>query len=154
MCGIIGAMSFGEVEDAKMERLRQESMIFLATELLQLTQSRGKDATGVTTLFSDGNFTGFKMGIPSPDFIARFGETDTDYDGFLKVWRENWQKRKKAAKTFIGHCRKTSIGEADDNNNNHPIKVGDIVGIHNGTLTNYEKIFKKLRCPRDGEYIR
>lgn len=151
MCGIVGVLAFGEVEDTKMEKLRQESMIFLATELLQLTQSRGKDATGVAALFSDGNFAGWKMGIPSPDFIARFGETDTDYDGFLKIWRESWQKRKKPVKSFIGHCRKTSVGDADDNNNNHPIKVGDVLGIHNGTLTNYEKIFKKLKCPRDGE---
>ena len=35
--------------------------------------------------------------------------------------------------------------------NNHPIKIGDIVGVHNGTLTNHEKIFDNLKCGRDGK---
>ena len=151
MCGIVGVMSFGDLEDNKTERIRQEAMIFLATELLQLTQTRGKDATGVANLFSDGNFFGLKMGIPSLDFIARFGEKETDYDGFLKVWRDNFSKRKKPVKTFIGHCRKTSIGMANDNMNNHPVAVGDIVGVHNGTLSNHDHIFKMLKCDRNGE---
>lgn len=151
MCGIVGVLSFGNLEDNKAEKVRQESMIFLATELLQLTKKRGTDATGVVNLFSDGNFLGLKMGIPSTDFIARFGEKETDYDGFLKVWRENFTKRKKAVKTFMGHCRKTSVGLANDNANNHPISVGDIVGVHNGTLTNHDQIFKMLKCERAGE---
>jgi len=152
MCGIVGALAFGKTADNRAEKIRQEAMIYLATELLQITRSRGEDATGVANLFSDGNFYGLKMGIPSPDFIARFGGKDTDYDGFLKVWRDNFTKRKKIVKTFIGHCRKASIGlNASDNVNNHPIIVGDIIGIHNGTLTNHDQIFKMLKCKRDGD---
>jgi hypothetical protein len=152
MCGIVGVLAFNEMPDNKAEKVRQEAMIYLATELLQITRSRGEDATGVANLFSDGNFFGLKMGVPSPDFITRFGGKETDYDGFLKVWRENFTKRKKTVKTFMGHCRKSSVGfNASDNNNNHPIIVGDILGIHNGTLTNHDQIFKMLKCKRDGD---
>lgn len=146
MCGIIGAMTFnGDL--AVSEKIRREAAIFIITELLQLTQTRGKDATGISTLFEDGSYIGLKMGIPSIEFISKFGGKETDYDGFLKLWR----KEEKTFKIFLGHCRKSSVGNSWDNVNNHPIKVGDIVGVHNGTLTNYEKIFDNLGCKRDGE---
>ena len=147
MCGIVGALSFNGMENKELEKVRREAVIFLTTELLYMTHSRGKDATGLAALFADGNFAGLKMAVPSPEFISRFGNKDTDYDGFMKIIR----KARSPLKTIIGHCRKTSIGNADDNVNNHPIKVGNIVGIHNGTLTNHDKIFEKLKCGRDGE---
>lgn len=146
MCGIVGAMALGKLA-SRQEKLRQESMVFLTTELLQLTQARGTDATGTSLLFDDGNFVGLKMGVSSPEFISRFGGTKTDFEGFIKLWREN----EHPGKTYLGHCRKTSVGSSKDNNNNHPIKVGNIVGIHNGTLTNHDVIFEKLGCKRDGE---
>lgn len=146
MCGIIGQLAFGELDEAK-EKIRQESMIFLGSELLQLTQERGKDATGVSLLFEDGNYIGLKMGIPPLEFIARFGKNEKEYGGVVKAWR----KTKKPVSVFLGHCRKTSRGSAYNNNNNHPIKVGEIIGVHNGTLDNDEKIFKHLGCKRDGQ---
>jgi len=146
MCGLIGALMLeGKLKVG--EKQRREAIIMLVTELLQLTRSRGKDATGVTTLFNDGKYIGMKMGVEVTDFIGRFGETETDYDGYLKLLRENEEQMK----IFLGHCRKSSVGNSWDNVNNHPIKVGEIVGIHNGTLTNHEKIFDNLKCKRDGE---
>jgi len=145
MCGIIGAISFGKV-DPEMEKIRREATAFLVTELLQITQERGRDATGVSALFDDGNYFGVKMGIPSPEFIVRFGNKETDYNGFLEVIRE----AKAPMRVVMGHCRKSSVGNSKDNNNNHPIKVGNIIGVHNGTLTNHEAIFKKLGGKRDG----
>lgn len=146
MCGIVGALSF-EGLPKDMEKVRQEAIIWLMTELLYVTHSRGRDATGINVSWADGNFLGLKMGIPSPEFITRFGNSDKHYDGFMKVIRS----KRSPLRTFIGHCRKSSIGDSDDNNNNHPVKVGNIIGIHNGTLTNHETIFKKLKCGRDGE---
>lgn len=146
MCGIVGGMTLGKLPE-RQEKLRQESMIFLTTELLQLTQARGTDATGVSILFNDGLYYGLKMGISSPEFISRFGGKKEDFEGFLKLWREN----DSPVKSYLGHCRKTSVGSAKDNANNHPIKVGNIIGIHNGTLTNHDVIFNKLDCKRDGD---
>jgi len=145
MCGIVGIGFFND-EKPEFEKTRQEAAIFLLTELLQLTEERGKDATGVATLFGDGNIAGLKMAIPSTEFISRYGGTEKDYEGFLKIWRESLEP----AKIFIGHCRKSSIGNKWDNVNNHPIKVDSIIGIHNGTLSNHEEIFDKLKCGRDG----
>lgn len=149
MCGLVGALAYGEFLEKRLEKIRQESMIFLTTELLTLTQPRGKDATGVATMFADCDYMGLKMGISAQEFIARFGETEEDYEGYLKIWR----KKTRPAKISIGHCRKPSVGGIsgpENNKNNHPIKIGDIVGVHNGTLTNHDKIFTNLGCKRDG----
>ncbi len=146
MCGIVGILAFGSMEDKKAERMRQFAMRYLGAEILKMTQERGKDATGIATLFDNGDYMGLKMGIPAEDFAARFGGNETDFEGFMSIWR----RKKALARAFIGHCRKSSVGNSDDNKNNHPIKVGDIVGIHNGTLTNHDEIFKKLGCGRDG----
>ena len=146
MCGILGILAFGELPEKKQEKLRQESMIYLSSELLQLTQTRGKDATGIATMFSDCGYMGLKMGIPPTDFVSRFGGTEKDFDGYLTIWR----KRTIPAKMVLGHCRKSSVGNSEDNTNNHPIKVGNIIGVHNGTLTNHNQIFELLKCDRDG----
>ena len=147
MCGIVGAFTFDAFEKKSEEKARTEANIFITTQLLQETVDRGKDATGISLLWADGNYTGLKMGIPSPDFIARFGTTEKDFEGILKLWREY----PKLMKIFIGHCRKSSVGNSYDNKNNHPIQIGDIIMCHNGTLTNHEKIFDKLKCNRTGD---
>jgi len=147
MCGIVGALTFDAFEKKTEEKVRTEASIFITTQLLQATVERGKDATGISLLWADGNYTGLKMGIPAPEFIARFGDTENDFEGFLKLWR-NYPK---LMKVFIGHCRKSSIGNSYDNKNNHPIQIGDIIMLHNGTLTNHETIFDKLNCDRLGD---
>ena len=147
MCGIVGALAFDKFESKTDERIRKESSIFITTQLLQKTVERGKDATGVSLLWSDCNYTGLKMGIPAPDFISRYGDSEKTYEGTMKLWREY----PKLLKVFLGHCRKSSVGNSYDNKNNHPIKVDDMMVIHNGTLTNHDIIFDKLNCKRHAE---
>lgn len=147
MCGIIGLLPFGKL-DTKQERIRQEIMMYLSTELLQLTQTRGKDATGVCVMFENCEYIGLKMGISAVEFISRFGGKETDFEGFIKIWR----KRSVPAKVFLGHCRKPTAGKLTiDNVNNHPIEVGDIIGIHNGTIDNHELIFENLKRKPNGD---
>lgn len=147
MCGIVGAFSFGNI-DEKLEKKRKEVVSYMVTELLLLSIDRGTDATGIATLFDDGNFMGLKMGISAPEFVSRLGETETDYKGFLTAWK----KYEHACRAVLGHCRKSSIGRNNyENANNHPIRVEEVVGVHNGTLKNHDVIFKKLGCKRDGE---
>jgi len=152
MCGIVGAFAFGKPDvDKEKEQIRQEAIIFLTTELLQQTQSRGKDATGVATLFDNGMYIGLKSGIDAVSFISSRGGKKTDYAGYLKIWRHRLRiKQHKYARIHIGHCRKSSVGNSDNNDNNHPIVVDPIIGIHNGTLKNHDLIFKKLNCGRTG----
>jgi hypothetical protein len=150
MCGVVGLLAYNQLTEKSEERIRQESMIYLMTELLQRSQKRGEDATGLATLFADGRFAGLKMGVSAIDFVSRFGPDKLYYDGYLDLWR----RKKTPAKISIGHCRKPSASGnagAEDNQNNHPIKVDNIVGVHNGTLKNHENIFENLGGKRDGK---
>lgn len=146
MCGIVGAVAFGKL-NKKEESSRQKIMRYLTTELLLLTEERGKDATGAAILFSDGNYAGMKKGEKVSDFLSKLGESKENYGGLLKIWREH----EHPVKVYLGHARALSQGDKDNNANNHPIKVGNIVGIHNGTLRNDDVIIKNLGCKRDGE---
>ena len=147
MCGLVGALTFDKADTKPEDKIRRESLIFLTTQLLQATVERGQDATGVSLLWENGNYTGLKMGIPAPDFISRWGETEKDFEGLLKVWREYPRQ----LKVYLGHCRKSSIGNSFNNINNHPVQIGNLLMIHNGTLTNHDIIFEKLGCKRVGE---
>lgn len=146
MCGIVSALAFGNLPE-KTEATRQEVMRLFTTELLLATEPRGKDATGAVILFEDGNFFGMKRGEKVSDFLAKFGTNKNCYGGLLKVWKNT----KVPVKTFIGHCRAGTSGSNIDNKNNHPIKVGNIVGVHNGVIRNDEEIFKNLGCERDAK---
>lgn len=152
MCGIVGAFAFGKPDvDKEKEKIRQEAIIFLTTELLQQTQTRGEDATGIATLFDNGMYVGLKAGVNAVNFISSRGGKETDYAGYLKIWRHKLNmKNNKYARIHIGHCRKSSVGNSQNNDNNHPIVVDPIIGIHNGTLKNHDLIFKKLGCDRTG----
>jgi hypothetical protein len=145
MCGIVGALAFGKVSPEK-EIIRQEMMRVVTTELMLHTEERGEDATGAAVLWEDGRFYGIKRGVKSTTFLSRFGESADYYGSLLKMWNV----RKVPAKVFIGHCRKGTVGDKEDNVNNHPIKVGNIVGVHNGVINNSDEIFKHLDCKRDG----
>jgi glucosamine 6-phosphate synthetase-like amidotransferase/phosphosugar isomerase protein len=146
MCGIVGAIAFNKL-NKKDEQDRQRIMRYMTTELLLLTEDRGKDATGAAILFSDGNYVGMKRGEKVSDFLSKLGESKERYGGLLKIWKEH----EYPVKVYLGHARATSQGSKDDNANNHPIKIGNIIGIHNGTLRNDDVIIKNLKCKRDGQ---
>jgi amidophosphoribosyltransferase len=145
MCGIVGILNYGQLSPAQ-EKMRRDISIFLVTELIRETETRGKDATGLAVMYGDGKYMGLKMGIQATDFLTRYGKEPTDYEGFTRLWR----KCPEQTRAVIAHCRKSSVGNTTDNVNNHPVRVGDIMGIHNGTLTNHDLIFKRLKCGRDG----
>ncbi len=147
MCGIIGMFAFSKGSTAEENILRRESMLYLFTEILERTRTRGPDATGVSALFSDGNSIIQKGNVKSSEFISNFGGEDDKYDGFINTCKASDAE----LNILMGHCRKSSVGNTWDNENNHPIKAGEIIGVHNGTLKNHEIIFNKLDCDRDGE---
>jgi len=146
MCGIVGALAFGKLSK-KDEKIQQRIMRYLTTELLLETVERGPDATGAAILFNDGNFAGIKRGEESSKFLAKFGVSKERYGSLLEIWRQH----DRPVKVFLGHCRKGTIGDKEDNENNHPIKIKNIVGIHNGVIRNDDEIEKHLGCKRDGK---
>jgi len=121
-------------------------MRYLTTELILETEDRGKDATGAAILFNDGNYFGIKRGEEASKFLAKFGKSKDYYGSLLEVWRQH----EEPVRAFIGHCRKGTIGAKESNQNNHPIKIQNIVGVHNGVIRNDREIEEHLGCKRNG----
>jgi len=118
LCGIIGMIS------AKALGFDQ-GQINCFNQLLQLDTIRGKDSTGVFAVDkTSGAVVLAKAAKNGFDFIA-----DDKYDLYAEFM---YQK----ANVAFGHNRAATRGATTDQNA-HPFHEGNIVLLHNGTLTTY-----------------
>jgi glucosamine 6-phosphate synthetase-like amidotransferase/phosphosugar isomerase protein len=140
MCGIVAAARLNTKASKIGADVQEEIMRFWHTELMMLTEERGKDAAGSALLWEDGSLLGIKHGTAVSNLICDWDPDDRkkSYLAFMRVWRKYNQSPVSIA---IGHCRKLSVGTAWKNENNHPHYVRKkIVLIHNGTLKNHHKL--------------
>lgn len=86
--------------------------------LLILAQSRGSDATGIAT----------------KDVVIKQADEALKFVAKLQVPESG---------TIIGHTRLGTVGSKVLSENAHPFKYGDIVGAHNGGITNYNDIARE-----------
>ena len=52
---------------------------------------------------------------------------------------------KEVGRTAIVHTRYATLGSPHKYENNHPIDVNGVVGVHNGHINNHDELFKKVR---------
>lgn len=96
-------------------------------DLLDICQLRGRDSTGAININKDKTYNFFKsLGPPTLMFDRR-------------SYTDNIETGSHAA--FIGHCRHKTSG-AVSVANAHPFEFEEqgIIGVHNGTLTNYSHL--------------
>lgn len=112
MCGIAGAsLNPAEKVNARL----------LASTLLLGIEERGTHATGAAWV-QDGATWLAKEAIPASTFVKGDHVPAN-------------------ATQFIAHTRWATQGSVQNNENNHPIDVRGIVGIHNGCIANDDAIF-------------
>lgn len=111
----------------------------LITQLLMNGMSRGTTATGLC-FTSNKKITIAKNKIKATDF------TETK---FYKEALDKYACFEGPPDTYllstIGHCRQKTKGTELNNGNNHPINYGDVVGVHNGIITNDDAQFNKYK---------
>lgn len=156
MCGIVGVIQY----DSEVSReLRQKAIRILFSETMLKTEPRGRDATGLYQVHRDGDWLLTKKGQKVTEWILESHEDEKNkdpvvYSGIVDSWIEHPSD----IRAVVGHCRAATVGsKGKDNNDNHPFAVQldeshAILGIHNGTLNNHEKIFENLPdfLPRHG----
>lgn len=98
----------------------------LAQHLLRELQSRGSDASGVA--WHDDN--------EPTTFVQKHNCAGSHLAKYLD---EN------IGRTAIVHTRYATLGSPKNNDNNHPIDVNGVVGVHNGHVTNHHELFQKVR---------
>lgn len=135
MCGQVGII-FG-TKRRQQEEIDHLTSIF--TDLLVLSEKRGRHATGVATLNRFGRHNLYKQPVPAHEFVR--------HCAYRKILRGVNNRI-----TFLmGHTRWQTRGDASNNLNNHPIKTKYTIGTHNGTITNADYLFGHFGLPREAE---
>jgi len=135
MCGQAGVV-FGT------KRRTQEETDYLTwvfTRLLELSEERGPHATGVAWVSREGEHRLFKRPVPASEFVRdkAVGEVIGDIDNSVTV--------------LMGHTRFVTRGNAAINENNHPLRTGNCLVTHNGTILNADYLFHRFRFGRHAE---
>ena len=127
MCGIFGfAKTSGRQSDNQMRILRD-----VFTELTDESSIRGTDSTGFSIIDSDNRFT-YKTLKDSSTLV----DTDTwDNDIISKITRDTT--------IVMGHVRLATHGKVKVTNA-HPFTVGNVTGVHNGVIYNYNQVAKSM----------
>lgn len=135
MCGQVG-MLIGMSERSQEEL---DDLKYIFTEMLRASEDRGPFATGMAYVKNDGEHRISKLVIPARDFVRGelFAETMAEVDNTVTV--------------LMGHTRWPTRGNIEDVANAQPKRAGQVVGTHNGTVTNADDMFWKFRLPRFSE---
>lgn len=118
MCGIVGAFY--------KEAPENDGWIpnDAADILLTASQHRGRDATG--WMYPAGKKAVNMVTDNRPaNKVVEFLDIPVD------------------APWWFGHVRFATVGSPDNHLNNHPIRHDDIVGVHNGTIHNYDSVLRE-----------
>jgi hypothetical protein len=132
---------------------RKKLILWFNTELLYHTIERGRDATGITVSLTEGegeekenSFLCLKQPADATDFFENDGteyKYNTQEDNAAPVTvHHSILSNENKFNFIIGHTRKKTQGSEYNVNNNHPIIVGNIIGIQNGGVENDDRIFK------------
>ena len=127
MCGIFG------ITLTKESDIRAKLLQSTTKDLFKLSESRGKEASGLSLLY-DNKIKVLKRPMPASDLIA-----SQDYKN---IFSELSNTDLKKSLTLIGHTRLVTNGSLDGYNNNQPIIKDGLVGIHNGIVVNDNKLWQ------------
>lgn len=126
MCGITGLVMSKKVRtDEELEWIRLKF-----SNLMRATQVRGEDATGAFVINKD-SVEYYKAPKPASEMILE------------PRWWGLMDKITSETLGVIGHTRYATHGEPDNNDNNHPICIDKIIGVHNGIIQNHELLKDK-----------
>jgi hypothetical protein len=119
MCGISGFSLSPNDPTVTNSRL-------IAGTLLLGIEHRGRDATGACWFDPHGN-----------PFVQKGAFTASAFVRNLSMWKKTTDA--------ILHTRAWTQGEPTNNDNNHPIVSGPVIGVHNGGIWNDYDLFHQMR---------
>jgi glucosamine 6-phosphate synthetase-like amidotransferase/phosphosugar isomerase protein len=130
MCGING-MVF--LKGVKRNANMMSKIRFIFDQLLYETQDRGEHATGIASFKRDGSYELHKKDINADKMTTKDEAYRKIVEGF----------NAKETSVIISHTRYYTKGKPDNNLNNHPFDIGNVVGLHNGSIKNDDFLFSK-----------
>jgi glucosamine 6-phosphate synthetase-like amidotransferase/phosphosugar isomerase protein len=126
MCGIAGVFLLPASRPAaQWQRIRH-----LFTQTLLFNEERGRQAAGVASVRRDGTLHLFKQPVAAAQLVAH-----GRYRALLAALDRE-------SVCLLGHTRWPTKGSRWNNANNHPLRAGHTVGVHNGIITNDDELFE------------
>ncbi len=135
MCGLAGVILKPQARKPQDWQHLKE-----AYELLfKAAESRGRQASGLVVVNNDGKFMHIKGNMTSSSLIKT--------DAYQKVIDFIGVK----TTCVMAHTRMPTTGTVLNPKNNHPIRVGAVIGAHNGIIGNVDALYTKFKYERLGE---
>jgi glucosamine--fructose-6-phosphate aminotransferase (isomerizing) len=122
MCGIFGILV------GRSDVISPEKIQAIVKTLGNYSETRGKDASGLAS------FAPFAA-IKSPNCFSE-SLNEGMWQAFFKEMAGQTFTGGSTVQIVIGHTRLATNGSAEDERNNQPLKVGDLLGVHNGIICN------------------
>lgn len=135
MCGLTGVI----LQTKRRRKTELEEIGRVFTELLLLNQARGKDAAGLAMVRCDGTYSLFKRPGPAAKLVME------------EKYSEIMGRLDNGTTCILGHTRWKTRGDEANSLNNQPIRAGAVIGTHNGTIINADRLFKRYRLRRTAE---
>lgn len=127
MCGIFGVIAKNEA------KYTSEFLKKSLKTLARLSETRGKDSSGLCVLDSDNNtFHIYKGAITTTKL---FNKKEV-IGSVQKIFSQS-----NTTKLAFGHARLVTNGTQLNTNNNQPIIKDDVIGVHNGIITNVDNLW-------------
>lgn len=137
MCGIGGF--FVSPNSCLLKTGQISKLKVLTVELLKNLEKHGKEASGLAIVGMEG-IKVYKQAVCSSKLVMA--------KAFNKFLDNNLDDK---TISVMVHTRLPTVGSVDNNDNNHPVIHGNVVGIHNGHITNHDNLFGKLKVKRLAE---
>jgi glucosamine 6-phosphate synthetase-like amidotransferase/phosphosugar isomerase protein len=125
MCGIAGYSLAG---GSRLDR------VLVAQALLAAIAERGADAVGYAHRRADEPAVVHKQRSGASALLAQ-----------LRLPAD--------ARQLLLHVRDYTKGRPEIDDNNHPVRYGSVVGVHNGTIVNDDELMERLGLPRSTSRI-
>jgi hypothetical protein len=137
MCGIFGLI----IDDSKDygSAFIRESL----TTLAQLSESRGKDSSGlVFRNDSERELQVFK-GTLTLNKLLKTKEVERQLDRMLDITYKKREPDRKTTFAVMGHSRLVTNGSQLNDENNQPVVKDGMIGIHNGIIVNDAELWSR-----------
>lgn len=135
MCGIATILLYPQERPPEVWEVIRETI----TQNLLFNEQRGGAATGLAIFQQDGRVTMEKQAIPAHQFVKS--------DKYASLLEQIGPQ----TTLLLGHTRRPTKGSPANNQNNHPLQVGSMFGVHNGHIDNDDDLFIRLDLARQAE---
>ncbi|MDX1314403.1 MAG: hypothetical protein R3356_02775, partial [Eudoraea sp.] len=133
MCSIFG------IGFLRGHKFRNKSTVTgVVSRLFKEAESGGRKAAGVS-IMNEKSVNVLRRPMSGSQLVGT-----EEYLGFMQE-RLEFEKAGRYTMSIIGHCRWPTQGSPSNNLNNHPLVIDNIIGVHNGVITNDYNLFKEFR---------